>query len=73
MNLFFLHGRKVSDILIWSEKEFRLYCELRHLAGSKIVGRAGKILCYWYGGCLLIYEDGPVRILRKGKVATFQV
>lgn len=68
-NLFLLlHSREVPDLRIASEEEFRLYYELKRLAGTSLSEEPGSPLCYRYGGCLLDYEDGKVRIIRDGKI-----
>lgn len=68
-NLFLLlHSREVPDLRIASEEEFRLYYELKRLAGESLSEEPGKSLCYRYQGCLLDYEDGQVRVMRDGRI-----
>lgn len=68
-NLFLLlHSREVPDLRIASEEEFRLYYELKRLAGRSLSADPERPLCYRYKDCLLDYEDGKVRVLRDGRI-----
>lgn len=63
-----LHSTKVPDLLIRSEEEFRLYYELKRLAGGSLEENPSRPLCCRFGSCLLDYEKGEVRVIRDGRI-----
>lgn len=63
-----LHSTEVPDLLIRSEEEFRLYYELKRLAGGSLEENPRRPLCCRFGSCLLDYEKGEVRIIRNGRI-----
>lgn len=68
-NYFLLsHSAEVPELKIQSEHEFRLYYELKRLAGKSLQGDPDRPICYRNGPWLLDYEDDKVRVIRDRKI-----
>ena len=68
-NLFLLeHSKEVPELMISSEEEFRLYHELKRLAGDAQINDESVNLSFKYNGALIAFEDGYIVIYSNERI-----
>ena len=68
-NLFLLeHSSEVPELMISSEEEFRLYHELKRLAGDAQINDESVNLSFKYDGALIAFEDGYIVIYSNERI-----
>lgn len=68
-NLFLLeHSKEVPELMISSEEEFRLYNELKRLAGDAQINDESVNLSFKYNGALIAFEDGYIVIYSNERI-----
>ncbi|MBQ1940477.1 MAG: hypothetical protein II352_01090 [Selenomonadaceae bacterium] len=66
--LIMLSPRKIPNLLIGSEEEYRLYIELRRLANDNSINENDSDNGFRYKNSLVTMDGGYITVIRDGKI-----